>query len=61
MRELALSKAIVILWVPVTTPGDTFSISYKIVSNFNLKFIVLPNTIESIEELPEAANNLENS
>lgn len=45
--------------IPVTIPGDTFSIPYKIISSLNLKFIELPNTIESIEALPETGNNSE--
>lgn len=45
--------------VPVTIPGETFSIPYKIISNLNLKFIELPNTIESIEELPGSDNHFE--
>lgn len=45
--------------VPVSIPGDTFSIPYKIISSLNLKFIELGNTIESIEALPETGNNFE--
>lgn len=45
--------------VPVTIPGETFSIPYKIISNLNLRFIELPNTIQSIEALPNSGDSFE--
>jgi hypothetical protein len=38
---------------PVTIPGETFSISYKSIVNLNLRFLVLEEDIEAIEELPD--------
>lgn len=40
--------------IPLTIPGETFSIAYKIIINLNLRFLELSDDIETIEELPEA-------
>jgi hypothetical protein len=41
---------------PASIPGKTLSIPYKNIINLNLKFLVLSDNIEKIEELSETHN-----
>lgn len=41
---------------PVPVPGEIFSVDYKYVINLNLKFIILPDDLDTINELPETSD-----
>jgi hypothetical protein len=41
---------------PYEIPGDIFSIAYKTILNINMHFIILDNSLDEIENLPDEGN-----